>query len=163
MLNFETWFYVFKIFQHHAVDGSSGSHTAYGWNYWPHELERSSAGYVGLVNLGATCYMASCVQQLFMIPKARAALLQVEASDKMKFHLILKELQKMFTYLQVCSFHFDFVSFCCSYFVHLWIMLCFDLLVSCFFKSKTVAIGYTIPSHCLHFTSRFCFLPLFCH
>ncbi|XP_065067715.1 ubiquitin carboxyl-terminal hydrolase 34-like isoform X1 [Rhopilema esculentum] len=88
------------FFQHHTVDGKSGSHTSYGWNYWPHELERSSAGYVGLVNLGATCYMASCVQQLFMIPKARAALLQVESSDKMKFPTILKELQRMFTYLQ---------------------------------------------------------------
>ena len=93
---------IFIVFiQHHTVDGKSGSHTSYGWNYWPHELERSSAGYVGLVNLGATCYMASCVQQLFMIPKARAALLQVEASDKMKFPSILKELQRMFTYLQV--------------------------------------------------------------
>jgi len=87
------------FFQHHTVD-ISGNHTAYGWNYWPHELERSSAGYVGLINLGATCYMASCVQQLFMIPKARAALLQVEASNKRKYPSILKELQRMFTYLQ---------------------------------------------------------------
>eukprot|EP00794_Sanderia_malayensis_P020521 gene20521-22540_t len=88
------------FFKHHAVDDNTGAHSSYGWNYWPHELERSPAGYVGLVNLGATCYMASCVQQLFMIPKARAALLQAKASDNMKFGLVLKELQKMFAYLQ---------------------------------------------------------------
>ena len=89
------------FFQHHTVDIKSGTHCSYGWNYWPHELERSPAGYVGLVNLGATCYMASCVQQLFMIPKARAAVLQAEATEDMKFPMVLKELQKMFTYLQV--------------------------------------------------------------
>lgn len=95
------------------MDAKTGTHTTYGWNYWPHELERSSAGYVGLVNLGATCYMASCVQQLFMIPKARAALLEATPSNQMKFPMILKELQRMFTYLQVLKFLFSPVRFPC--------------------------------------------------
>lgn len=39
---------------------------------------RSVSGYVGLQNLGATCYMATCMQHLYMIPAAREAVLQVE-------------------------------------------------------------------------------------
>ena len=89
------------FFRHHSADPKTGTHSSYGWNYWPHELERSAVGYVGLINLGATCYMASCVQQMFMIPKARAAILQSKEPEDPKFLPIHKELLKMFTYLQV--------------------------------------------------------------
>ena len=86
--------------KHHSVNTRTKAHCSYGWNYWPHEQERSSVGYVGLINLGATCYMASCVQQLFMIPRARYAILQNTVSHSTKHPAILKEVQKMFVYLQ---------------------------------------------------------------
>ena len=31
-----------------------------------------------MINLGATCYMASCMQQLYMMPEARASILRVQ-------------------------------------------------------------------------------------
>ena len=98
------------------MDANTSTHATYGWNYWPHELERSSAGYVGLVNLGATCYMASCVQQLFMIPKARAAILEAAPSNQVKFSMILRELQRMFTYLQVLKLLFAATHFLTRFF-----------------------------------------------
>ena len=42
------------VLQHQAA-----SHKPYPWEYWPREEGRSECGYVGLVNLGATCYMVS--------------------------------------------------------------------------------------------------------
>jgi ubiquitin C-terminal hydrolase len=37
--------------------------------------EKSQTGYVGLKNLGCTCYMNSLIQQLFMIPQLRESIL----------------------------------------------------------------------------------------
>ena len=54
----------------------AASHKSYPWEYWPREEGRSECGHVGLLNLGATCYMATAVQQLFMIPATRACILQ---------------------------------------------------------------------------------------
>lgn len=51
----------------------SASHAAYKWDYWPHEDVRAECRFVGLTNLGATCYLASTIQQLYMIPEARQA------------------------------------------------------------------------------------------
>ena len=45
------------------------------WHYMPAAQEKSTCGYVGLKNLGATCYLNSLTQQLFMIPEFRAAVL----------------------------------------------------------------------------------------
>lgn len=52
-----------------------------GWNYRPLDLDRSSSGYVGLRNLGATCYMNSLLQQLFMIPEFRRCILSAAVPD----------------------------------------------------------------------------------
>ena len=41
------------------------------WSYYPQERERSHLGYCGLTNLGATCYMNSLLQQLYLIPDFR--------------------------------------------------------------------------------------------
>uniref|UniRef100_A0AAR5QD97 ubiquitinyl hydrolase 1 n=1 Tax=Dendroctonus ponderosae TaxID=77166 RepID=A0AAR5QD97_DENPD len=75
-----------------------GPNSPYPWDYWPHEDGRSDCGYVGLTNLGATCYMASCMQHLYMMPQARASILAACTQDS-KHEPTLKELQRMFAYL----------------------------------------------------------------
>lgn len=55
-------------------------HSSYGWHYWPHDNEKSPCGLVGIINLGATCYMASCLQQLFMMPEAKASILNAKVA-----------------------------------------------------------------------------------
>lgn len=47
------------------------------WNITPLEAEKSRTGYVGLRNLGNTCYMNSLFQQFFMIDDFRENILQV--------------------------------------------------------------------------------------
>jgi ubiquitin carboxyl-terminal hydrolase 34 len=68
---------------------------------WPHDEERSGVGYVGLTNLGATCYMATCMQHLYMIPEARRTVLEARCDTTNKYYATLKELKKMFAYLLV--------------------------------------------------------------
>ncbi|XP_048258866.1 ubiquitin carboxyl-terminal hydrolase 34-like isoform X4 [Haliotis rufescens] len=86
-----------KMLAQHTKD----SHTPYPWDYWPHEDGRSKCGYVGLTNLGATCYMATCMQHLYMIPQARQSVLQAkQRTDYTRHEGTLVELQKMFAYLQ---------------------------------------------------------------
>lgn len=75
------------------------SHNTYIWDYWPHDDCRSECGYVGLINLGATCYMASCVQHLFMFPKVRQVILGSKISKNTKNAPVLYELQRMFVFL----------------------------------------------------------------
>ncbi|XP_071450552.1 ubiquitin carboxyl-terminal hydrolase 34 [Hetaerina americana] len=65
-----------KLLLQHQPD----SHAPYPWDYWPHEDGRSDCGYVGLTNLGATCYMASCMQHLYMMPQARLSILSAQCS-----------------------------------------------------------------------------------
>ncbi|XP_022096710.1 ubiquitin carboxyl-terminal hydrolase 34-like [Acanthaster planci] len=79
---------------------SPGTHGPYPWLYWPQDDGRSSCGYVGLTNLGATCYMASCMQQLFMMPEARAPILSARITEDTQHASILMELQRMFAFLQ---------------------------------------------------------------
>ena len=78
-----------------------GPHYPYPWDYWPHEDGRSDCGYVGLTNLGATCYMASCMQHLYMMPQARSSILDAKCNSGSKHEETLKELQRMFAYLLV--------------------------------------------------------------
>jgi ubiquitin carboxyl-terminal hydrolase 34 len=100
------------------------------WEYWPREEGRSECGYVGLINLGATCYMATCVQQLFMIPATRTCVLQNDgfaaaaatAADVGSSHLFgkhhatLHELRRMFAYLLESERKaYNPLSFCKTY------------------------------------------------
>ncbi|XP_011610930.2 ubiquitin carboxyl-terminal hydrolase 34 isoform X2 [Takifugu rubripes] len=75
------------------------SHAAYKWDYWPHDDVRAECRFVGLTNLGATCYLASTIQQLYMIPEARQAVFTAKYAEDIKHKTTLLELQKMFTYL----------------------------------------------------------------
>lgn len=81
------------------IQHKPGLHPPYSWDYWPHEDGRSDCGYVGLTNLGATCYMASCMQHLYMMPEARVAILGADCNRANKHQLTLRELQRMFAYL----------------------------------------------------------------
>lgn len=74
------------------------------WEYYPGNEDKSSAGYVGLVNLGATCYMNSLIQQFYMMPSLRRDLLAAPVvlgpTDTLKenmvyqFHHLLGNLQE---------------------------------------------------------------------
>ncbi|CAH0594132.1 unnamed protein product [Chrysodeixis includens] len=83
-----------KLMEHHKP----GPQSSYPWDYWPAEESRSECGYVGLTNLGATCYMASCMQHLYMMPQARAALLRADPAAS-RHAPTLHEMQRMFAYL----------------------------------------------------------------
>lgn len=50
------------------------------YNYVPRQSTRSPSGYAGLQNLGATCYMNSVLQQLYMVPEFRNGIISVETS-----------------------------------------------------------------------------------
>lgn len=79
--------------QHQSVDRQQ----PYIWDYWPRDDGRSYSGYVGLTNLGATCYAATSIQHLYMIPELRTAVLSAQKTGK--HDLILYELKRMFAYL----------------------------------------------------------------
>ncbi|RVE55279.1 hypothetical protein evm_000177 [Chilo suppressalis] len=83
-----------KLMEHHKP----GPQSSYPWDYWPAEESRSECGYVGLTNLGATCYMASCMQHLYMMPQARAAVLRADPAAS-RHSPTLHEMQRMFAYL----------------------------------------------------------------
>ena len=52
------------------------------WEYIPHIGPRPQKSFVGLKNAGATCYMNSVLQQLYMIPPVRSSILSVDDSAK---------------------------------------------------------------------------------
>nr|XP_042908715.1 ubiquitin carboxyl-terminal hydrolase 34 [Parasteatoda tepidariorum] len=84
-----------KLMKQHTPE----SHNPYPWDYWPHDDGRADCGYVGLTNLGATCYLASCIQHLYMLPEARASIVSAKIDENCKHENTLRELQKMFAYL----------------------------------------------------------------
>lgn len=50
------------------------------WEYLPPVGPRPTRGFVGLKNAGATCYMNSVIQQLYMIPPIRNGILAIEGT-----------------------------------------------------------------------------------
>lgn len=73
----------------------------------PNADVKSSTGFVGLVNLGCTCYMNSLTQQLFMIRPLRTGLLQAPARNAttavQRKESMLYQLQRMFGHLTSSS------------------------------------------------------------
>uniref|UniRef100_A0A6B2KW10 USP domain-containing protein n=1 Tax=Arcella intermedia TaxID=1963864 RepID=A0A6B2KW10_9EUKA len=70
------------------------------WSYSPPLYEKASCGFVGLQNLGATCYMNSLLQQFYMRPEFRYGILSVEDTAEKKEESLLYQLQTIFTNLQ---------------------------------------------------------------
>ena len=59
------------------------------WGFNPEKVIRSPVGYVGLRNLGATCYMNSLLQQFYMVPEFRMGLLAAPDSAANKSESLL--------------------------------------------------------------------------
>ena len=81
LLTFRFFISLYFVSFHVFPERVSRQHVSYGWHYWPHDNCRSSCGLAGMINLGATCYMASCMQQLYMMPEARASILKVQVGS----------------------------------------------------------------------------------
>ena len=60
---------------------------------------RAQCNYVGLKNAGATCYMNSVIQQLFLIPGIKESLLSIDDEDSdedslfFQFQMVIGHLQ----------------------------------------------------------------------
>ena len=52
------------------------------WEYVPPVGNRPMGGFVGLKNAGATCYMNSVLQQLFMVENIKRGILGVTVTDQ---------------------------------------------------------------------------------
>ena len=68
------------------------------WNIRP-GLDNRAGNFVGLKNLGATCYMNSSLQQFFMIPQFRNGVVEVDHHDKKNEETVLFQLQLIFASL----------------------------------------------------------------
>jgi len=71
------------------------------WNYSSFHDTRGPSGYVGLVNLGATCYANSVFQQLFMQPAIRHLILggPEDSADAARAPSVFGQLQLIFGHL----------------------------------------------------------------
>lgn len=88
------------------------------WHYIPSSYEKSSTGYVGLKNQGATCYMNSLMQQFYMIPNFRNGLLssEININTDPQLENVLYQMQTMLAHLQESQKKFyDTREFCKSY------------------------------------------------
>mmetsp|Transcript_12467 Transcript_12467/g.20271 ORF Transcript_12467/g.20271 Transcript_12467/m.20271 type:complete len:3278 (-) Transcript_12467:248-10081(-) len=98
----------------------SGGDRRNQWSYQPSALDKAVCGYVGLRNLGATCYMNSLLQQFYMIPEFRWAIMSVHdkvplTADERRESLLC-QLQTLFGYLQESEKKFfDTRDFCAAY------------------------------------------------
>ena len=90
-------------------------------------MSRSVTGFVGMQNLGCTCYINSVLQQIFLIPYvrnrilcARASYLEEEGGENSeekevvpKTDILLSELQRLFAFLaKSTTQYYDMNSFC---------------------------------------------------
>jgi ubiquitin C-terminal hydrolase len=74
------------------------------WRVDPSTLNRGSRPFVGLRNLGATCYMNSTLQQLFCTPQFRRGLLQADLPAASASHRdVLVALQELMGFLAVST------------------------------------------------------------
>ena len=64
---------------------------------------RSSTGFVGLRNLGCTCYMNSLLQQMYMIPEVRYGVLAAKDESENTAESPLAQLQNVFAHLETSA------------------------------------------------------------
>eukprot|EP00124_Ichthyophonus_hoferi_P001426 Ihof_evm2s74 gene=Ihof_evmTU2s74 len=71
------------------------------WSYCPKAWQKAKCGYVGLKNLGCTCYMNSILQQFFMVKPFRSSLLACRIDETQgENSKIMRQLQLIFAHLQ---------------------------------------------------------------
>jgi hypothetical protein len=76
----------------------------------------SSSGYVGLRNLGSTCYMNSLLQQFYMVPEFRCGIIMADDPSEDKSDSLLYQLQTLFGFLTLSHKQaYDTSPFCRSY------------------------------------------------
>ncbi|KAF9930001.1 hypothetical protein FBU30_001020 [Linnemannia zychae] len=103
-----------KIHRHFDRDSEIGDQ----WGYDPQTVKKASCGFVGLQNLGATCYVNSIVQQFFMNKDFRQGILQAPsgAEDPSNHDTLLYQLQVLFGNLQESIKRaYNAQGFCYSY------------------------------------------------
>lgn len=83
------------------TNDSSGSTS--GSAAWEDGTRKANHGFVGLSNQGATCYMNSLLQTLYMTPEFRAALYRWKCEKEEDDDCIPLQLQRLFGLLQLSS------------------------------------------------------------
>lgn len=77
------------------------------WNYMPSNDRKSSYGYCGIYNLHSVCYMNAMLQQFYMTPAFRYAMLNandyqedniIEVNNKQIDDNLFHQIQRMFAY-----------------------------------------------------------------
>eukprot|EP01125_Pyxidicula_operculata_P012461 TRINITY_DN408_c0_g1_i3.p1 TRINITY_DN408_c0_g1~~TRINITY_DN408_c0_g1_i3.p1 ORF type:complete len:2874 (-),score=654.52 TRINITY_DN408_c0_g1_i3:17-8638(-) len=93
------------------------SHLPAPWNNSMRSNKKKSHGFVGLKNLGATCYMNALLQQLYTISTLRKGILASPVpKEQPQKHEMLKQLQYLFSHLQESSQrYYDPKDFCVTY------------------------------------------------
>lgn len=72
--------YIYSSKTHVSFPALTGCEALTEWEYLPPVGPRPPKGFVGLKNAGATCYMNSVIQQLYMIPAIRNGILAIEGT-----------------------------------------------------------------------------------
>ncbi|CAG8519826.1 15599_t:CDS:10 [Acaulospora morrowiae] len=106
----------FRISELYLKQLDRGEQLNDNWNYCPKTCQKSSAGYVGLQNLGATCYVNSIVQQFYMNSSFRKSLFDAPVLDDNKDESLLYQLQVVFGHLQESEKKaYEATQFCHAY------------------------------------------------
>jgi len=88
-----------KLISLHQVSHSKGR-ARQEWDFTPMTEEKSETGLVGIKNLGCTCYMNALIQQVYMIPELRQALLDYKDTAENLDDSFFYQFQYVLAFLQ---------------------------------------------------------------